>query len=315
MGLNSENLQYPENVQKEEPIKELLAQIYTEVGAVSYHIHKEKQVDVYLPRIDILSLLRPAQVSCFEGTIFQYLSTVVCFEVHTRSLDENTFAKWQIEVIGLFLMIAADFNFHYQNFVGFSILEHVPENIFTTLPKEVIMPLDPGSKEQPCFVKIAGMIPWFFILKPCLRYDLFCLPANLMLPERHPQLIADLKEHRYKCSHMLEELSIKVLDNYYQNKGATTMLDIGSILEKSNEPSFVHFRKCRDMLLNQGREAGKVEGELQAKRSTLLRILEKRLGAVPTRLQDKISEMKDISKIEELIDQAISVATIEQLKL
>jgi len=30
-------------------------------------------VDVYLPRIDILSILGEEQVSCFEGTLFQYL--------------------------------------------------------------------------------------------------------------------------------------------------------------------------------------------------------------------------------------------------
>jgi hypothetical protein len=175
-----DNLQYPENVQREEPSKELLAQLYKELGAVSYKIHKEKQVDVYLPRIDIFSLLQPEQVACFAGTLFQHLKPVVCFEVHTRSLDELTFAKWQIEVMGLFLMIAADLGLHYQDFVGYSIVEHVPETVLQELPKEVIMPMDPYSPERPSLVKVAGMIPWYIIFKPCLRYDLFCLPVCLL---------------------------------------------------------------------------------------------------------------------------------------
>lgn len=298
--------QYPENVQKEEPIKQVLAQIYKELGAISYHIHKEKQVDVYLPRIDIFSILEEEQILCFEKTVFQYLKPVVCFEAHTRSLDAITFAKWHIELIGLYLMVVDDLGFHYKNFVGYSILEHVPEAIFASLPKEIIIPMDPYSKDKPCLVKIDGMIPWYFILKPCLRYDLFCLPANLILPERHPELITGLKEHRYNENTMLEKMAIKVLDWYYQNKGETTMLDIASILEKSNDPSFVHFRKCRDMIMN--------EGELKAKRSTLLRILNKQCGSVPINLQEKIAQLKDIDKFEDLIDQAISIKSIDQFK-
>jgi len=298
--------QYPENVQKEEPTKQVLAQIYKELGAISYHIHKEKQVDVYFPRIDLLSILREEQISCFEETIFQYLRPVVCFEVHNRSLDDATFAKWQIELIGLYLMIADDLGFNYKDFVGFSILEHVPESIFNTLPKEVIIPVDPYSKDKPCLFKIVGMIPWYFILKPCLRYDLFCLPANLMAPERHPQLIAELKKHRYNTIPILEKMAIKVLDWYYHSKGETTMLDIATILEKSDDPSFVHFRKCRDMIMN--------EGELKAKRSTLLRILNKQCGSVPINLQEKIAQLKDIDKFEDLIDQAISIKSIDQFK-
>ena len=268
-----DNLQYPENVQKEEPSKELLAQIYKELGAFSYNIHKEKQVDVYLPRIDILSLLKPEQIACFAGTLFQHLKTVVCFEVHTRSLDEPTFVKWQIELMSLFGLIAADLRLHYQDFVGYSIVEHVPETVLQELPKEVIMPMDPYSPERPCLVKIAGMIPWYLIFKPCLRYDLFCLPANLLLPDRHEQLLGELKGQRYKSSPMLEEMAVKVLKGFYQRKGATTMLDIASILEKSNDPSFVHFRQCRDMLLNEGREQGQKEGHQQGVRASIIEIL------------------------------------------
>jgi len=303
--------QFPKNVQKEEPIKQVLAQIYKELGAMSYQIHKEKQVDVYQPRIDLLSILREEQVSCFEKTLFQYLRPVVCFEAHTRSLDEITFAKWQVELIGLYLMIVGDLGFHYKDFVGFSILEHEPETILATLPKEAIIAVDPYSKDKPCLVEIAGMIPWYFILKPYLRYDLFCLPANLMIPERHPQVIAGLKDHRYNASPMLEQMAIKVLDWYYHNKGETTMLDIASILEKSDDPSFVHFRKCRDMILNEG----EIKGELKAKRSTLLRILEKQCGAIPKALQEKIAKIDDVNKFEELIDQAISIKSINKFKI
>lgn len=299
--------QYPRNVQQEEPTKELLAQMYKELGARLYHIHKEKQVDVYLPRIDLLSILRDEQISYFEGTLFQYLRPVVCFEVHDRSLEKSTFAKWQIELLGLYHMIAGDLAFDYKDFVGFSILEHMPENVFSALPKEVIIPVDPYSQEQPCVIKILGMIPWYFILKPRLRYDLFCLPANLMVPERYPQLITEIKQRKYNASPSLEEMAVKVLDWYFKSKGETSMLDIGSVLEKSQDPSFVRFRECRDMLVN--------EGKLEAKRSTLLRILEKQCGPVPKSLQEKIAKLEDINKFDELIDQAISIKSIGQLKI
>ncbi|NUM37173.1 MAG: hypothetical protein HUU50_21730, partial [Candidatus Brocadiae bacterium] len=243
--------QYPENVQKEEPTKQLLSQIYKELG--------------YLPRIDLFTILRPEQISCFDGTAFEYLREIVCFEVHTSSLEEETFVKWYIELLGLYLMMAKDLKFQYQNFTGFSLLEHVPKNFLKTIPKEIVVPFDPVDKEKPCLIKIEGFIPWFFILKPHLRYDFFCLPINLMLPERHAELVPRLKQQEYHEHRILEEMAFKVLDWFYKKKGAPTMLDIASILEKSDDPSFVHFRKCRDMLLHQGKVEGKIEGKIEGK--------------------------------------------------
>ncbi len=306
-----ESLQYPENVQREEPVKDLLAQIYKELGATSYQVHKEKRVDVYLPRIDILSILGPEQISFFEGTMFQYLRPVVCFEAHNRSLDEITFAKWQIELIGLFLMIMKELGFHYKDFVGFSILEHVPEKIFDLIDQQAIIPVDPEGKDQPCLVKIAGMIPWFFILKPCLRYDLFCLPANLMVPERHSQLIADIKQHKYQAGSMLEEMVIKVLGRHYQSKGETTMLDIGSVLEKSNDPTFVQYRKCRDMLLNEGERKGELKGELKGKLEDLFKILKARFGDISDDPRQKLQAIDSVKRLDGLFDLALAVTTIE----
>ncbi|MEW6571463.1 MAG: hypothetical protein AB1390_09855 [Nitrospirota bacterium] len=183
--------------------------------------------------------------------------------------------------------------FLYMDFVSFGILEHVPETIFASIDKQALIPADPGSKDQPCLVKIAGMIPWFFILKPCLRYDLFCLPANLMVPERHPQIIEDLKQDRYESSPILEKMALKVLGWYYHSKGETTMLDIASVLEKSNDSSFVQFRKCRDMIFNEGKAAGRLQGELKAKRSILIRILEEQCGPVSPSLQEQICQIED----------------------
>ncbi|NUM37200.1 MAG: hypothetical protein HUU50_21865, partial [Candidatus Brocadiae bacterium] len=208
--------QYPENVQKEEPIKQLLAQIYKELGAVSYQVQKEKQVDVYLPRVDLLSLLRPEQISCFQDTAFENLREVVCFEAHTSSLNEETFVKWYIEILGLYLMIAEDLGLQYKNFIGFSLLEHVPKNLFKAIPKEILVPMDPYCKENPCLIQIQGFIPWFFILKPNLRYDLFCLPINLMIPDRHLEVMQRLQQQEYSSHRILENMAFKVLDWFYK---------------------------------------------------------------------------------------------------
>ena len=305
-----DEIRYPQNIREEEPIKELLAQIYTELGALSFEIHKEKQVDVYLPRIDLLSILSIDQIECFTGTLFQYLRPVVCFEVHTRSLEEITFAQWQIELLGLYLSIAKDLNFHYRDFVGFSLLEHVPEKVLQEVPYEAIIPIDTMSR-QPCLIKIAGVIPWFFILKPRLRYDMFCFPANLIIPERHPQLWEELKSGKYHDYPTLEKIAMDVLNRYHSQKGAPGMLDIASILEKSQDPSFVHFRKCRDELINKGKIEGKIEGE----KKTLLKILTKRFGEVPQSIQEKILSIKDTEKLNTLVDEALSVESLSQIKI
>ena len=122
------SIKYPENVSQEESAKELLAYIYQELGAQGYKIEKEKRVDVYFPRIDVVSLL-PSPQRVLRETIFEYFRKVVCFEVHRSTLHEITLAKWMIETYGLFIKIATDLNLHYEDFAAYSLLSHVPKGI------------------------------------------------------------------------------------------------------------------------------------------------------------------------------------------
>ena len=72
------------------------------------------------------------------------------------------------------------------------------------------------------------------------------------------------------------------------------------------------------MLLNEGRlegeRKGEIRGELKAKRSILIKILDKKFGPVPQNLQEQISKIEEMAKLDELIDQAISVESITELK-
>ena len=94
--------EYPENIQIEEPIKELLKRLYHELGIPSYYIDKEKQVSLYLPRIDVFSILKESHIQLFRGTIFENLKPVTCVEVHSSTLDISTFNKWNLEAYGIF---------------------------------------------------------------------------------------------------------------------------------------------------------------------------------------------------------------------
>ncbi len=65
------------------------------------------------------------------------------------------------------------------------------------------------------------------------------------------------------------------------------------------------------MLLNEGR----LEGELKAKRWILIRILEKKFGTIPLKMEEQILQLEDMRKLEELLDQAISIGSIKELQM
>jgi hypothetical protein len=109
-------------------------------------------------------------------------------------------------------------------------------------------------------------------------------------------------------------MTVKVLKDFYQRKGATTMLDIASILEKSNDPSFVHFRQCRDTLLNEGRQQGQKEGHQQGVRASIIEILEARFGEVPAEMKHGLETVNRLEDLNCLLKNAAKVNTWQEFE-
>jgi flagellar biosynthesis/type III secretory pathway protein FliH len=86
-----------------------------------------------------------------------------------------------------------------------------------------------------------------------------------MLPEQHPTIIEAMKKGQYTSQPLLDEIAKSVLAWFYERKGEATMLDIASIIEKSNDPSFVHARTLRDAIYREGEKRGEEKGEKKGK--------------------------------------------------
>ena len=209
----------------EEPIKEMLEKMYMLLGATPLKIHRERQIEVYLPRIDVFSVLPRAHKGYFKDTIFENLRPITCFEIHRRSLDELTFVKWYLELFGVYLLLSDDLKLDYRDCTGACFIDYVPEKVFSKIPCELIEVLDPRyknkngdkvnfTKDKVCAVKVKGIIPWVFIFSKHLRYDSYCFPANILYPDKHKQLLKDIIDKRYEIDEDMKKLAIQAIDWY-----------------------------------------------------------------------------------------------------
>ena len=88
------------------------------------------------------------------------------------------------------------------------------------------------------------------------------------------------------------------------------MLDIASILEKSNDPSFVHFRQCRDTLLDEGRQQGHQEGV----RASIIEILEERFVKIPDEVKQRLESINQLEDLTCLLKKATKVNTWQEFE-
>ena len=76
-----------------------------------------------------------------------------------------------------------------------------------------------------------------------------------------------------------------------------------------------------EYLIQQGKEEGKEEGEkrgkrsgkIEAKRETLLRLLELRFNAVPEPIINKVSAIRSLSRLDSLFEQAFAAQTLDEI--
>ena len=132
-----------------------------------------------------------------------------------------------------------------------------------------------------------------------------------------------LKRGEYKKRPDLEKMAIDVIERYHEKKGEPAMLDIGSILEKSQDPVFVRFRECRDAILKEGKEEGIKEGikegmkegekkgEIKGEQDDVIEALKVRFNKVPEEIKNLVRTIEDLDKLSFLHRSAITIESME----
>ncbi len=69
-----------------------------------------------------------------------------------------------------------------------------------------------------------------------------------------------------------------------------------------------------EALVQQGKVEGLQQGEIQAKREFLLKLLDIRIGNVPDTISRKISRMRSRSRLETLLEQAATAQTLDDIE-
>ena len=80
--LTEENSPERNEINQEEALKEIYVCMCGELGCRWIEVSKERQVDIYLPRVDVLSLIPKANINIFKDTVFEHIKPLVCFEFH-----------------------------------------------------------------------------------------------------------------------------------------------------------------------------------------------------------------------------------------
>jgi len=63
------------------------------------------------------------------------------------------------------------------------------------------------------------------------------------------------------------------------------------------------------------REArGEARG-LEAMRNSILRVLQRRLALVPAFVREKLDAIRSVDRLEEILDQALTVSSVDELRL
>ena len=63
----------------------------------------------------------------------------------------------------------------------------------------------------------------------------------------------------------------------------------------------------------QGFERGREDGAAQAKQEALLKLLQSRFNAVPDTINERITVIRDISRLGSLFDKALNAETLEEI--
>ena len=308
-----DSIAYPESVKQEEHYKELYVYLCSELGVNWVKLSKEKHIDVYRPRIDVLSLLPNKLLSLLKDTIMEHFRQVVCFEVHLRTLDFTTLLKWYLELFGLYMIgqESKGYEIAPDKIVGYAYLKHYPVGLVNKYP-ELFIPQDPIESKKPALIELRGVISWYFIIESHLRDDKFCLLANILNPSKHERILKELD--RYGIKEELKYYVVKAVEKY-RKKRSLEMIDIAEILKKKDRELYEEIEKRSILYFNayqEGKDKGFQEGEDKGEKKLLLRAIKKKFGRLPSELESKINRIENIEEIERLLDLTFEISDLDE---
>ena len=108
-------------------------------------------------------------------------------------------------------------------------------------------------------------------------------------------------------------LLAKVVDIYVELDEAEAERYAAEVAKEDNE-------EVREMVITweETIAASEARGEargLEAMRNSILRVLDRRLGSVPSDLRQKLDGIGSVERLEEILDQALTVSSVEELGL
>lgn len=70
-----------------------------------------------------------------------------------------------------------------------------------------------------------------------------------------------------------------------------------------------------EVLTERGRSEGRTEAAVEARQQTLVRLLQKRFGDVPSDVVDTVQSTTDVDQLDEWLDRLVTVDTLEELEI
>lgn len=67
------------------------------------------------------------------------------------------------------------------------------------------------------------------------------------------------------------------------------------------------------LMLGEAKKEGREEGNVRGKAETVLKILSYKFGEVPERLAERISAITELGRLDELVDHALAVKSLDEL--
>lgn len=171
------------------------------------------------------------------------------------------------------------------------------------------------------------------------RYLAFCLrPSRAEDFVDRPQALApafaalmksdwDPVEKKLRCLRAISRADVddarryvlaRIVDVYVQLNETEAARFAAEVERESNEEVRRMVITWEDALAaskTEGKAEGKTEGKAEAARSHILRILQRRLSSVPPSVEDKLRAIDRVERLEEILDQAIVVRSVDELVL
>ena len=171
------------------------------------------------------------------------------------------------------------------------------------------------------------------------RYVAFCVECNLAekfvkLPQPLAAGLAALMpsawdpvEKKMRCLKAIQRADVddarryvlaKIVDLYVELNTAQVERFSAEVKKEGNEEVHDMVITWEDALADReakGEAKGEVKGKTEAARDHILRILQRRLESVPAFVREKLDAIQNLERLEEILDQAIVVRSVDELVL